>query len=262
MSSYLSIVVLGLLSPAVGPLVIAAAGRLHPTPPPDDARSRCGRNHLRLFATAQWRRCVACGTRPPAHLVAVGVLSSVALIAVYATAGLTLLSVQAAVMLAAVLLLIAIALIDLEHRLVSNRALLYGTAAALIAAPFWTELGMTRGFLGSEAPLGSLANSLLSAAGAFLLLLAINLAKPRSMGGGDVKYAFLIGLLLGYPSIITAGIVTAVAGGAWAIYLLAVRRAPPTHPLPYAVFMSAGAIPALLWGNWLFDAYLALLRGS
>ena len=165
-------------------------------------------------------------------------------------------------LLAAVLLLIAIALIDLEHRLVSNRALLYGTAAALIAAPFWTELGMTRGFLGSEAPLGSLANSLLAAAGAFLLLLAINLAKPRSMGGGDVKYAFLIGLLLGYPSIITAGIVTAVTGGAWAIYLLAVRRAPPTHPLPYAVFMSAGAIPALLWGDWLFDAYFALVRGG
>ena len=91
---------------------------------------------------------------------------------------------------------------------------------------------MTRSFLGSEAPLGSLANSLLSAAGAFLLLLAINLAKPRSMGGGDVKYAFVIGLLLGYPGIITAGIVTAVTGGAWAIYLLAVRRSTPDTPAP------------------------------
>ena len=262
MSSYLSIVVLGLLSPAVGPLVIAAAGRLHPTPPPDDARSRCGRNHLRLFATAQWRRCVACGTRPPAHLVAVEVLSSVALIAVYATAGFTLLSIQAAVLLATVLLLIAIALIDLEHKVVPNRALIYGVAAALIAAPFWSELGITRSFLGNEGALGSLANSLLAAAGAFLLLLVVHLAKPRSMGGGDVKYAFVLGLLLGYPGIVTAGLVTAAAGGAWAIYLLAVRRAPLTHQLPYAVFMSVGAIPALLWGDWLFDAYLALVRGG
>ena len=262
MSSYLSIVVLGLLSPAVGPLVIAAAGRLHPTPPPNDARSRCASGHVRLFVTFQKRKCVACGTRPPAHLVAVEVLSSVALIAVYATAGFTLLSAQAAVLLAAVLLLIAIALIDLEHKVVPNRALIYGVAAALIAAPFWPELGMIRSFLGNEGALGSLANSLLAAAGAFLLLLAVHLAKPRSMGGGDVKYAFVLGLLLGYPGIITAGIVTAVTGGAWAVYLVTVRRTPPTHPLPYAVFMSAGAIPALLWGDWLFDAYLSLLQGG
>ena len=165
-------------------------------------------------------------------------------------------------MLAVVLLLIAIALIDLEHRVVPNRALLYGVAAALTAAPFWTELGIARSFLGNEAALGSLANSLLAAAGAFLLLLVVHLAKPRSMGGGDVKYAFVLGLLLGYPGIITAGLVTAVTGGAWALYLLVFRRAGLPQPLPYAVFMSAGAIPALLWGDWLFDAYLALVRGG
>ena len=262
MNSYLSIVILGLLSPVVGPFVIAAADRLHPAPPPGDARSRCSRDHSRLFVIARWSRCVACGTRPPAHLAAVEFLSATALIAVHATAGLTLVSVQSAVLLAAVLLLIAIALIDLEHRLVPNRALLYGVAAALIVAPFWTELGMTRSFLGNEGPLASLANSLLAAAGAFLLLLAVRLIRPRSMGGGDVKYAFLVGLLLGYPSVVTAGLVTAVTGGAWALYLLAVRRKPLAQPIPYAVFMSAGAIPALLWGDWLFGAYLALLGGG
>ena len=258
-TSILPIVIIGLLGPSVAPLVVAAAAKLHPTPLPDDARSRCGRKHSRLFVISQWRRCVDCGTRPPTHLVVLEFLSPFPLIAVYATSGLTLLS---AMTLAATLLLIAIALIDLEHRVVPNRAVIYGVAVSLVAAPFWPELGMTRTFLGNEGPLGSLANSLLAAAGAFLLLLAVHLARPRSLGGGDVKYAFLLGLLLGYPGIITAGLVTAAAAGAYALYLLTIRRARLAHPIPYALFMSAGAIPALLWGHWLFDVYLALLRGG
>ena len=259
MTSILTIVIIGLLGPAVAPLIITAAGKLHPAPLPGDARSRCGRNHSRLFVISQWRRCAYCGTRPPAHLVVLEFLSPFPLIAVYLTSGI---SVPSVVLLAAVVLLIAIAIVDLEHRVVPNRAIIYGVAAALIAAPFWPELGMTRTFLGNDGPLASLANSLLAGAGAFLLLLAVHLARPRSLGGGDVKYAFLLGLLLGYPGIITAGILTAAAVGVSVIYLLAIRRAPRTHSIPYALFMSAGAIPAVLWGHWLFDAYLSLLRGG
>ncbi len=259
MTSILTVVILGLIGPAVALLVVTAADRLHPAPPPGDVRSRCGRKHRRVFVISQWGRCADCGTRPPAHLVAVELLSPFALIAVYATAGSTLL---AAVLLAAVLLLMAVALVDLEHRVVPNRAIVYGGLAALVAAPFWPELGMARGLPGIEGALGSLANSLVSGAGAFALLLAVHLARRRSMGGGDVKYAFLLGLLLGYPGILAAGIVMAAAAGAWALYMAGVRRRPLGDGAAYAVFMSAGAIPALLWGEWLFGAYAALLGGG
>ncbi len=254
---YLSLFFIGLLAPAIGPLIIAAADRLHPPPPPSDARRRCSRNHSRRFVTAQMRRCAACGSLPPAHLIAVELISSASLIVVYAVAGLT---VQFAALLAAVSLLIAIAVIDLEQRLVPNRAVLYGVAFGLLAAPFWTELGTTRSFLGGAGLFGSLANSMLAAAGAGLFALAVYLISPRSIGGGDVKYAFLLGLLLGYPGILAAGLVTALAGGAWAVYLLTARREIAGYQVPYGVFMSAGAIPALLWGGWMFDAYLGLIR--
>jgi Flp pilus assembly protein protease CpaA len=67
----------------------------------------------------------------------------------------------------------------------------------------------------------------------------------QGIGFGDVKYAALLGYLLGPEKIVYAFITTAFLG--FFIYLIGVLlfRWPKTTKIPYAPFLSAGAIMAL-----------------
>jgi prepilin signal peptidase PulO-like enzyme (type II secretory pathway) len=83
----------------------------------------------------------------------------------------------------------------------------------------------------------------LGAAGAFLVCLAIHLARPADFGGGDVKLAGVCGAVLGWEG--TGGVASGlcvgfVAGGIAAVgaVLAGARR----MPLPFG--------PFLLFGTW------------
>ena len=146
-------------------------------------------------------------------------------------------------------LMVVVAVIDLEHGLILNRIMLPSAVVLLLLAPFWSELGVTRSFLGSESMLASLANSVASAAGAFLLFLAIALVFRGGMGGGDVKLAGVLGLLLGFPGILAALWLGIVIGGLVAVVLLALRIKGRKDEIPFGPFLALGAIAALLAGS-------------
>jgi len=67
----------------------------------------------------------------------------------------------------------------------------------------------------------------------------------KGMGFGDVKYAAVLGYVLGFERLIPAFIITAVLG--MLIYLTGIFlfRWPQTTKIPFAPFMSAGAILAV-----------------
>jgi len=67
----------------------------------------------------------------------------------------------------------------------------------------------------------------------------------HSMGFGDVKYAALLGYLLGCEKLVYAFLLTALAG--FAVFFLGIMffRWPKTTKIPFAPFMSAGAIIAI-----------------
>ena len=78
--------------------------------------------------------------------------------------------------------------------------------------------------------------------------LALGLAFPAGMGLGDVKWAGLIGLYLGYLGWTNLPTATLVAFGAAAVFALAGRVAGRSRGLvlPMAPFMTAGALVAVL----------------
>ena len=145
-----------------------------------------------------------------------------------------------------IVMLLAIAVIDLENRLILNRIIVVGTGAFLLMAPFWAAIGNERTFLGENTLFASLSNSILAAALAFLFFFLIRLSFPRGIGGGDEKMALLLGLMLGMSGVLTALLCAIFAGGIVASVLLLSRRRGRKDEIPYGPFLALGGIVSLL----------------
>jgi leader peptidase (prepilin peptidase)/N-methyltransferase len=130
-----------------------------------------------------------------------------------------------------VVLLGVVTVSDLRTRLIPDGPLIAAAAGAVaLCAVAWpSELGVRL-----------LAGVI---AGGFLLGAA--LARPGGMGLGDVKLAGVLGLYLG-PGVLAA-LLVAFAAGAAAGFVLLVRHgwAARTRALPFAPFLSLGALVAL-----------------
>jgi leader peptidase (prepilin peptidase)/N-methyltransferase len=201
-------------------------------------------------------KCRYCGVDIPRRLLVVEVVTALLFTLIDLRYGL---SWESLVLALAVSLLLLVAIIDLEHRLILNRLIVPGLVAALVLAPFWSELEMARPFLGSHNMLASLFNSLVAGAGAFLLLLGILLVYPAGMGEGDVKLAGLLGLLVGFPGIVVTVWLAALSGGLAGAALLLLRKKGRRDPIPFAPFLTLGATVALLAGSEVVSLYWGLV---
>jgi leader peptidase (prepilin peptidase)/N-methyltransferase len=197
-------------------------------------------------------KCRYCAAAIPARGMVVELATAVLFTLIYVKTGF---GIPWIVLSAAVSLLIAIAVIDWEHKLVLNRMVLPAMVAVLVLSPFWTELGMARTFFDSSGLIASLANSLAAGSGAFLFFLAIYTAYPQGLGGGDVKLGGLIGLLVGFPGVIVALWGGIVGAGIVAIFLLALRIKGRKDELSLGSYLSIAAIVALLWGSGIVSGY-------
>lgn len=139
-------------------------------------------------------------------------------------------------------IMIIIFFTDLEHSLVPNQVIYPAIALALLAAPF------TPSHSARELLLGGLTG--------FALLLLIALIRPAGMGMGDVKLAAFIGLIVGFPSVLIALFLSFIAGGLVAGWLLLSGAKGRKDPVPFAPFLVAGGMVAMLYGKEIMDWYL------
>lgn len=142
----------------------------------------------------------------------------------------------AAVTLAAVLLLIAV--VDGRTRLIPLAAVaaLAVVGSAIAAA----EQALPDALLGGAAGGGLFLG---------LWLTARPLAKrggEEPLGSGDVLLAAAIGLSVGWPDVLRALFLGALAGAVWSAALLATGKQQPGDAIPYGVFLCLGAAVALL----------------
>lgn len=200
-------------------------------------------------------RCRHCRERIPARVIAVEVLVGALFAASYLKFGW---GAPVVVAWTGVTLLMAVAVIDLEHRLILNRIVIPAVLVLAALAPFWPELGIERALVFEQVHLSSLANSLAAGAGALLMFLAVKAAYPAGMGAGDVKMAGMMGLLVGYPGIAVAIWTAVVIGGVVAVGLLALGGRGRKDAMPFGPFLSAGGILALLAAPEIIDFYFAV----
>lgn len=124
-----------------------------------------------------------------------------------------------------------LAIHDLRTRTIPNRVVYPAAALAIVCAWLWGDPGLMSALLG-----GAIA----------FAAFAILQAGTGGIGGGDVKCAGLVGLVVGTAALPLALTATAVAGGAAALVLLVSGRATRGTAMPYGPFLAGGGLVALL----------------
>lgn len=102
-----------------------------------------------------------------------------------------------------------------------------------------------------------LQNYLLSAIGACMLFLLLFLGtRGRGMGFGDVKYAFFMGLLLGFPHIVVGLYIAFLTGAAISLILIVWgKKKLKGSTIPFGPFLVFGTLVSLFWGDWFLDRF-------
>ena len=133
----------------------------------------------------------------------------------------------------AIVVLVVIAAVDIDQRVVPNKIVLPTTAIVLSAQ------------IASQPDRA--AEWLLASLGAAALLLVLAVVNPRGMGMGDVKLALLIGATLG-EHVVIAFFLASVAVLPVACWILLRRGAAArTETIAFAPFLAFGAIAAALF---------------
>jgi leader peptidase (prepilin peptidase)/N-methyltransferase len=225
-----SLFLLALLGGLTGALGNLAADRLPPQSPAAPPF------HLTHYLTLPWyafRRGVCPGCAAPRP--ALRPLLELACAAAFIASGLRFGAEPASVVLFCLCaaFLLAIAVIDVEHRLVLNVMLAPAAVVALAASLL----------PGAPEPLAAL----LGGAAGFGLFLLISLLTRGTLGAGDVKLAGVIGLMVGFPAVFTGLIGGIALGGIGALVLILTKRAGRKTYIAYAPYLCLGALIAL-WG--------------
>ncbi len=142
-----------------------------------------------------------------------------------------------------VVVLIPVALIDLDHHIIPNRITVPAAVGAVL-------IGLVTRPSGVPTQLASGA-----AAAAFLLIFV--LAYPAGMGMGDVKLAGVLGLFLG-PSVAVAVLVAVLAGSLTGGVLLArhgIKKGRKAG-IPFGPYLALGGVVALFVGPAVIHWYL------
>ena len=222
-------------------------------------RSRCpscgaeiaSRDNVPVFGWLILRgRCRSCGSwisaRYPLLELSTALLFSGAFLAYE--------SVWIAVAIAFLLMLMpAIAAIDIEHRIIPNR-LMY---PALVAFPVYLTLAR---LFGAPVDLVRMLIGFVSFGGALFVVAFVS----RGMGMGDVKLASLIGLVLGSLGLRYVGVAAGAAivlGGFGAIVALIIGRGRKAA-IPFGPYLAAGAVIGAFWGAQIADWYLRSFLGA
>lgn len=145
--------------------------------------------------------------------------------------------------------LLALSLIDLEHFVLPNR-IVYPLTVASAALLVLGAIGEHDG--------GALVRALLGGLAGFAALFVLHVISPRSMGFGDVKLSFVLGLALGWlgwGEVVLGLFLAFLYGAVVGIVLMILRRRGRKDQVPFGPFLAAGALTAVLWGEAILRWY-------
>ncbi len=150
-----------------------------------------------------------------------------------------------------VILLLAIAFIDLDTYLIPDVLSLSGLALGVLASFLSIRLSWVDSLVGVLIGGGS------------LYLLAIGyqyLRRQDGIGGGDIKLLGMIGAFLGAPGVVLTVVVASMVGTV--VGLIAMRRSGEGMKtmLPFGPFLSLGAVAYTFWGEGFLRWYMGMLN--
>ena len=159
------------------------------------------------------------------------------------------LSIESAVYFIFISVLIVIAFIDIDHRIIPDRITLPGIAFFFGAALALPGLSWTDSLLGILIGGGSL----------FAVAVVYHLlTKREGMGGGDIKLLAMIGALVGWKGVFFTIFVSSALGTLSGLLIMAATRQNLKLAVPFGPFLSIGAAVYVFFGPQLVLWYFQL----
>ena len=129
--------------------------------------------------------------------------------------------------------------VDLENQFISDGLIFAGIIVCVLF------------FLLSPVPYPLFANFLAGFVSAFFLLALHLITKGKGMGLGDVKFAILGGLVLGWPYFVVWLFLAFIIGAFMGIVLILLKKAHFGKKIPFGPYLVVSFWVTFIWGNWL-----------
>lgn len=146
-------------------------------------------------------------------------------------------------------LLLIVFVYDLKHKIIPDRIIL----PSILLAFSYLLFAVWGGGLSFNSFLLTLVSAIV-AGGFFYALAAVS--DGKWMGGGDIKLAFLMGLILGFPNILVGLFLGFILGSIFGVSLIAMRKAKLQSEIPFGPFLITGTWVALFWGYKIVQWYM------
>jgi leader peptidase (prepilin peptidase)/N-methyltransferase len=190
-------------------------------------------------------KCRRCGTKISIRYAVVELLTAVLYTVLFSVYGLSL---ELAVALLFVTILIVVSLIDLDFRIIpdilSLGGLLVGAGFSFLRGPVFNYVDAFWGILLGGGVLWAIA---------FTYEL---LRKREGMGGGDIKLLAMIGSFCGIKGVLFSLVSGSLLGSLVGIPLMIIKHADTKYALPFGPFLSFGAMLYVLTGDRLIYAFI------
>lgn len=196
---------------------------------------------------ASRRRCRYCDEKVSTRYIVVEVLTAIIFVAIVLKFGITLLALE---MLALVSILICLTLTDLEDNTIPNSLIIIGIVLKIIFSLFSGDI------------LGELARALIGGLSISLpllivVLIADKVMKKDTMGGGDIKLFFMVGLYFDWQINIFILITACVLGIIFS--LISMRgKLESGKQLPFGPSIAAATVVSMFVGPSALAWYLSL----
>lgn len=181
-------------------------------------------------------RCRRCRKTLSVQYPLIEGITGIGFILIFQTFPYSLISLFAYFLIFSSLLVIFVA--DAKYQIIPDSMVVAGVIGALM------------GLIGQMGPIGLIGFmhnvwSAVGSAGFFYFLWL--LTKGRGMGLGDVKLAFLLGLLLGFPGIVVAIYVAFLTGAMFGIILIMQGKKTLKAKIAFGPFLIVGFVVAVWW---------------
>ena len=194
-------------------------------------------------------KCRYCGQKISPRYALVELLTGLLFVLVYGVYGPNLITIYYFLLVS---LLVIITFIDLDHYIIPDGLVIFGSVGAVI----FNILGLGAGIK------DSLLGGLICGGGMLVLIYLIELIlRKEVMGGGDIKLFGMVGLFLGVKlgllTILLSVYVGAIYGVGNIIYSR-FKKKEFNSMIPYGPFISVGALLSILYGMSMINWYIGL----
>ncbi len=211
--------------------------------------------YLDLIPILSWillkGRCRYCGQNISPRYPLIELLTGILFIIIYNVYGLNFITINYLVLIS---LLIIITFIDIDYYIIPDSIIIFGSIFAVL-------FNLTNKGISIR---DSIISGLVCSGGMLILIILIELVvKKEVMGGGDIKLFFMIGLFLGLKLGFLTILLSVYVGsfyGIGTIIYSKIKKQEYNSMIPYAPFISIGAIISVLCGtniiNWYIDLFI------